>query len=157
MHVLQEICILSTYLYGASARAAAAISGSHLSPVVVVSLATFHQSEDVNSPFVSSFSLLYNNSSLVSVAYSAFGAAPMSACIHYHILHARRTLDNGIHWAALLAQATVDALRHVNIISRRPPAAVHALFCFNCDCLRRADGLTQLASNAAFLAGGISS
>lgn len=43
------------YRYGASARAAAAISGSHL------------------SPFASSFSLLYRSSSLVSVAYSAFG------------------------------------------------------------------------------------
>jgi len=42
--------------YGASARAAAANSGSHLSPLA------------------SSFSLLYSNSSLVSVAYSALGA-----------------------------------------------------------------------------------
>lgn len=46
----------STYRYGASALAIAANSGSHL------------------SPFASNFSLLYNNSSLVSVAYSAFGA-----------------------------------------------------------------------------------
>ena len=45
------------YRYGASALAAAANSGSHL------------------SPFAKSFSLLYNNSSLVSVAYSALGAA----------------------------------------------------------------------------------
>ena len=45
------------YRYGASALAAAASSGSHL------------------SPFAKSFSLLYSNSSLVSVAYSALGAA----------------------------------------------------------------------------------
>ena len=45
------------YRYGASALAAAANSGSHL------------------SPFANSFSLLYSNSSLVSVAYSALGAA----------------------------------------------------------------------------------
>lgn len=44
------------YLYGASARATAASSGSHL------------------SPFANSFSLLYRSSSLVSVAYSALGA-----------------------------------------------------------------------------------
>lgn len=43
------------YLYGASALAIAANSGSHL------------------SPFASNFSLLYKSSSLVSVAYSAFG------------------------------------------------------------------------------------
>lgn len=47
---------VSDHRYGASALAAAASSGSHL------------------SPFASSFSLLYNNSSLVSMAYSAFGA-----------------------------------------------------------------------------------
>ena len=45
-----------SYLYGASARAAAAISGSHL------------------SPFANNFSLLYSSSSRVSVAYSALGA-----------------------------------------------------------------------------------
>ena len=44
------------YLYGASARAAAANSGSHL------------------SPFANNFSLLYSSSSRVSVAYSALGA-----------------------------------------------------------------------------------
>jgi hypothetical protein len=43
------------HLYGASALATAASSGSHLSPLA------------------SNFSLLYNSSSLVSVAYSALG------------------------------------------------------------------------------------
>jgi hypothetical protein len=57
-----NVC-LRHYLYGASARAAAAISGSHL------------------SPFASSFSLLYSSSSLDSVAYSALGPACCQLCI----------------------------------------------------------------------------
>src|ERR1700733_3301813 len=48
------------YLYGASALTTAANSGSHLSPLA------------------SSFSLLYSSSSLVSVAYSAFGPCHIS-------------------------------------------------------------------------------
>ncbi|SMQ51938.1 unnamed protein product [Zymoseptoria tritici ST99CH_3D7] len=52
------------YLYGASALATAASSGSHL------------------SPFDSNFSLLYNSSSLVSVAYSAFGPSTIASTGH---------------------------------------------------------------------------
>ncbi len=50
-----------THRYGASALAIAANSGSHL------------------SPFANNFSLLYNNSSLVSVAYSAFGLSTIAS------------------------------------------------------------------------------
>jgi len=53
--------ITSLYRYGASALAAAANSGSHL------------------SPFARSFSLLYSNSSLVSVAYSALGDSTIAS------------------------------------------------------------------------------
>ena len=51
-------CTVYLYLYGASAWMQADSSGSHLSPLA------------------SSFSLLYSNSSRVSVAYSWFGAIP---------------------------------------------------------------------------------
>ena len=35
--VVTELLVRVSYLYGASARAAAAISGSHLSPIIAVS------------------------------------------------------------------------------------------------------------------------
>lgn len=57
------------HLYGASALIAAASSGSHL------------------SPFASSFSLLYNSSSLVSVAYSALGDSTIASTGHDSTAH----------------------------------------------------------------------
>jgi hypothetical protein len=69
----------------------------------------------------------------------------------------KHTLHNRIHWTALLAKTAVDALCHVNVISRCPPASIFSLFGFNCDGLSRADSFAQLASNASFLARGISS
>jgi hypothetical protein len=67
------------------------------------------------------------------------------------------TLYNGINRAALLAKTAVDALCHIDVVARSPPAAVHALLRLDCDGLRRADGLAQLASNAALLACGVPS
>lgn len=86
------IVVYAYYLYGASARADAAISGSHLSPVVLsVSAMEKNYGRDIiNPPFVSNFSLLYNNSSLVSVAYSAFGAVTSSVAT-LHIFRASPT------------------------------------------------------------------
>ena len=78
----------------------------------------------------------------------------ISLCHDVNIITAL-TLDNGINWAALLAKAAVDALRHVYIVSCRPSATVHTLFCLNCDSLRRADSLAQFASNAALFSCGI--
>src|SRR5689334_11500021 len=37
-----------------------------------------------------------------------------------------RPLDDGIHRAGLLAQAAIDALRHVDVVARGPAAAVLA-------------------------------
>lgn len=65
------------------------------------------------------------------------------------------TLNNSIHGAALLAVTAVNALGHVDIVTGRPAASVHTLFRLNSDSLGRADGLAELAGNAAFLAGGI--
>ena len=62
-------------------------------------------------------------------------------------------LDNGVHGARLLAEAAVDALGHVDVVAGRAAGAVGALLGLNRDGLRRADGLAQLAGDAALLAG----
>ena len=69
----------------------------------------------------------------------------------------RHTLNNGIDWAALLAESAVDALGHVDIIACGPPATVHALFGLDCDGLCRANGFAELASNATLLTGRVPS
>lgn len=69
----------------------------------------------------------------------------------------KRTLDNGIDGAALLAETAVDALCHINVITRSPPAAVHALLGLDCNGLRRANSLAELASNAALFTSGVPS
>lgn len=65
------------------------------------------------------------------------------------------TLNDGIHRAALLAVAAVNALGHINIVTGRPAASILTLLGLNGDSLGRADGLAELASNATFLTGGI--
>jgi hypothetical protein len=67
-----------------------------------------------------------------------------------------RTLNNSINRTTLLAQTTVNALGHVNVISRRPPASVRSLLSFDRNSLGRADSFTQLASNAPLFASWIS-
>jgi hypothetical protein len=42
-----------------------------------------------------------------------------------------RSFDDRIHGTALLAETTVDAFRHVDIVTRRAAAAVNALFSFD--------------------------
>lgn len=59
---------------------------------------------------------------------------------------------NRIHRAALLAKPAVDTLCHINIVTRSAPAAVGALLGLDRDGLCRADGLAQLAGDAALLA-----
>jgi hypothetical protein len=71
------------------------------------------------SPLASSFSLLYNNSSRVSVENSWFCAVNKTV-VQYHArykcdIESRHTLDNGINGTSLLAESTVDALGHVDI------------------------------------------
>lgn len=52
------------------------------------------------------------------------------------------TFYDGIDRTTLLAEAAVDAFRHVNVVSCRPSAAVLALFGFNGYGGCRADGFT---------------
>lgn len=110
------------------------------------------------SPLASSFSLLYSSSSRVSVAYSALEAGKNRLENHSRCQDAREathTLNDGVHGAALLAEATVDALGHVDIVTGRPAASIHTLLGFDGDGLGRADGFAELASNATLLTGGI--
>src|ERR1700676_1907436 len=67
-----------------------------------------------------------------------------------------RPLDDGVDRAGLLTEAAIDALRHVDVVARRAPAAVVvARLGLDGDGLRRADRLAELAGDAAFLAVGI--
>jgi hypothetical protein len=71
--------------------------------------------------------------------------------------HPELTFHDGINRAAFLAQTTVDALRHIDIVSGGPPASILTLLGLNCDGLGRANSLTQLAGNATLLPCWISS
>lgn len=67
------------------------------------------------------------------------------------------TLYNSVHRAALLAKTAVDALGHIDVVARGPPATIHTLLGLNCNGLRRADSFAQLASNASLLSCWVSS
>ena len=56
-----------------------------------------------------------------------------------------------------LAETTIDALCHVNIVARSATASVGARLGLDRDGLRRAHGLAQLARDAALLARRVSS
>lgn len=64
-----------------------------------------------------------------------------------------RALNDGVDGARLLTETAVDALGHVNVVSRCPSGAVLALLGFNGDGLCWANGLAQLAGNASLLSG----
>ena len=61
------------------------------------------------------------------------------------------TLNNGVHWATLLTESAINALCHINVVSRSPPTPVLSLLGLNSNRARRADSLAQLASNAPLL------
>src|SRR5437016_9211251 len=56
-----------------------------------------------------------------------------SVSVQYFSTMRVQTFHNRIDRATFLAEATVNAFRHVNIISRSPSATVFSLFCFDCD------------------------
>ncbi len=127
------------YRYGASALAAAANSGSHL------------------SPFANSFSLLYSNSSLVSVAYSALGAAATRISPDlYRIGRSSLTFHDSINRTTFLTESTINTLRHINIISRSSPTPIFSLFSLYGNSTSRADRLAKLACDTSLLARRIS-
>ena len=63
--------------------------------------------------------------------------------------------NDGIHRAGLFAKATEDALGEIDVVARRTACAVIALLRFDGDCQRRANRFAKFASDAAFLAIGI--
>lgn len=67
------------------------------------------------------------------------------------------TLDNSVHWTSFLTKSAVDALGHVNIVSRGSSSTILAFFHFNRNRLRRADGLAQLTSDATLITTWVSS
>ena len=123
------------YRYGASALAAAANSGSHL------------------SPFAKSFSLLYSNSSLVSVAYSALGAAAIPISPRFPTFgRSSLTFHNSVNGTALLTEPAINTLRHINIISRSPSTPIFSLFSLYHNTTSRANRLAKLACDTSLLA-----
>src|SRR5207247_5409603 len=61
-------------------------------------------------------------------------------------------LDDRIHGAGLLAKPAEDALGEIDVVARGPAGAVGALLGLDRDRKRRANGLAQLAGDAALLA-----
>src|SRR5919206_321410 len=59
-----------------------------------------------------------------------------------------RTLHDRVHRTGLLAKPAIDALRHVDVVARRPARPVRAGLRLDDDALRRADRLAQLAGDA---------
>merc|ERR1719195_2343211 len=66
-------------------------------------------------------------------------------------------LHDGVDGAGLLAEAAVDALGHVDVVSCRPPRAVSSLLGLDGDGLGGAHGLAQLARDTALLPRGVPS
>src|SRR3546814_4969319 len=66
-----------------------------------------------------------------------------------------RALDDRIHRAGFLAETTIDALRHVDVVARCSAAAVCPRFSLDRNRLGRTNRLTQFARNATFFPLGI--
>jgi hypothetical protein len=62
-------------------------------------------------------------------------------------------LDNSVNRTTLLAEAAVDALCHVEIVTSGSSTSVLTLLGLNGNGLCRADGFTQLAGNASLFTG----
>lgn len=66
------------------------------------------------------------------------------------------TLNNSINGACLLAETAVNALCHVNVVSRRTTRSVQTGLGLDSDCLSGTDGFAELACNATLLTVGVS-
>lgn len=62
-----------------------------------------------------------------------------------------RAFNNGVNRARLLAEATEDALGHVNVVAGCAAGAIVTGLGLDCDGLGGADSLAQLARNTALL------
>jgi hypothetical protein len=61
------------------------------------------------------------------------------------------SLHDGVHWAGLLAVPAVDALRHVDVVSRGPAGTVRPRLALNRNGVGRAGSRAQFASDASWL------
>lgn len=61
------------------------------------------------------------------------------------------TLYNGIHWTSFLTISAIDALGHVNIVSRGPAGSILAFLHLNGDGLSGTGCFAKLARNAPLL------
>src|SRR5690349_2152099 len=69
-----------------------------------------------------------------------------------HVVLVDAGLDDGVHRAGFFAEAAVDALEEVDVVTRRAARAVVGNIRFDGDGERGAHGLAQLAGDAAFFA-----
>lgn len=118
----------------------AASSGSHLSPFAS------NFSVDQSSQQLAWTKMKYTNSDrpLTLVVKQLLAGLGRVLCVG--------ALHDSIDGARLLAEAAVDALCHVDVVAGGAAGAVGALLSLNGDGLRRANGLAQLAGDAALLA-----
>lgn len=62
-----------------------------------------------------------------------------------------RALNDGIDWACVLAVPAVDALGHIDVVTRGPPGSVGAWLALDGDCVGRASSSAEFAGNASAL------
>src|SRR5699024_7793841 len=79
-----------------------------------------------------------------------FGVVEVAALFTVIILDVG--LDDGVRGAALFAEPAENALGQINVVASGAAGAVLALFGFDGNGQRGADGFTKLAGNAAFFA-----
>lgn len=128
----------------------AAISDSHLSPL--------H----------SNFSLLYSNSSCVSVENSKLGPSTMASTGHASCERKYKTNPDQMEKMTTvgtqkygfvsthLTKSAINAFRHVNIVSCGSSAAIGTFLSLNGNGLGWTDGFTQFASDASLFTAWIS-
>lgn len=61
------------------------------------------------------------------------------------------SLDDGVDWASLLAEATVNTLSHIDVISCSPTTSVRSRFTLNGDGVCWTGSCAQFASNTSKL------
>ena len=72
-----------------------------------------------------------------------------------HVNTSLTHLHYGVDRTRLLTEPAVDALCHVNVVSRRSSASVRPCLCLDCYRLGRTNGLAQLARDTPLLSVGI--
>ena len=61
------------------------------------------------------------------------------------------SFHDGVDWAGVLTETTVNAFGHIDVVAGGPTGAVRPRLAFNSDSSGWASGCAQFASNASFL------